>query len=117
MLLLPVDNWDMMVIHKIFFFTYYYYRIHFAGGYTQSTSSHVPGATTDPVEYHCTGREATLQACNSRTLSSCTRGVSLACVHANTTGEYNTHTCTNSVMELEGYTVHYIYHAGTSMHI
>ena len=62
----------------------------YVGGYTQSTSSSLSpeGIAVNPVSYHCTGQENSLQTCNSVTTSRCSRYdvTTIVCVQGNTSG-------------------------------
>ena len=93
MLLLPADNWDMMVF---VYSTYILYMLMFfsitPGGYTQGTSSSSPERimSVDPVEYHCSGQESDLQTCDNLTNSRCSdRDVAtIVCVQRNVSGTH-----------------------------
>ena len=66
------------------------------GGYTQSTSSPQNSIAVDPVQYHCSGSEASLQNCNRERAARCTTSkvVTLVCVCRNESGnQAATHAC------------------------
>ena len=93
MLLLPADNWDMMVYVYSTYILYGSLSLHkliHAGGYTNSTRSYSNIMTVDPVEYHCSGRESNLQTCDNETVSwtRCSNWdvTTIACVRRNASG-------------------------------